>query len=467
MEFGDEVLQGLEEAIEASPENYSLRKHYAEILYQQGRLSDALEAYRSALKIRPNEDNVLVKLADIYWQSDKHSAAIVILEDLLKVPAPLPEALKLMALIKMHQDDAQTAREYYQQAIEQAPELRDEELDRRLFMQISHQLSQFDDVTGIESQEPLLPAELLPAEPIALPLSHGEEPELNFDGERPSITFADVGGMQQVKEEIDMKLIQPLKNPELFRAYGKSTGGGVLMYGPPGCGKTHLARATAGEVDANFISVGINDILEMWLGQSERNLHAVFEQARQMRPCVLFIDEVDALGASRADMRQTAGRQLINQFLQELDGIQHSNEGVLILAATNVPWQLDTAFRRPGRFDKIVFVPPPDLEARAAILDIYLATRPVEKVDVHALAKKTPAFSGADLKALVENAVDTRLREALKSGKPQAIRHKDLNKALKQIRPTTKEWFNTARNYAVYANQSGFYDEILNYLNLQ
>ncbi len=154
--------------------------------------------------------------------------------------------------------------------------------------------------------------------------------------------------METLKEEIRIKIIHPLNHPDLYRAYGKSIGGGILLYGPPGCGKTYLARATAGEIHAGFLAVGINDVLEMWIGNSERNLHALFEHARQNTPCVLFFDEVDALAASRADLRASAGRQLINQFLAELDGIGARNEGVLVLAATNAPWHLDPAFRRPG-----------------------------------------------------------------------------------------------------------------------
>src|SRR6185437_2439539 len=249
--------------------------------------------------------------------------------------------------------------------------------------------------------------------------SWNDEPETGVrEVERPKIGFADVGGMEKVKEEIRLKIIHPLAHPELYKAYGKLIGGGILMYGPPGCGKTHLARATAGEIKAGFISVGINDVLDMWIGNSERNLHQLFEQARRNRPCVLFFDEVDALAASRADMRTSGGRHLINQFLAEMDGVQSSNEGVLILAATNAPWHVDSAFRRPGRFDRIVFVPPPDEEARAEILRIHTRDRPVEAIDYRDLARRTDGFSGADLRAVVERAVEERLREALHKGAP-------------------------------------------------
>lgn len=239
------------------------------------------------------------------------------------------------------------------------------------------------------------------------------------------------------------------------------------MYGPPGCGKTHLARATAGEVKASFLAVGINDVLDMWIGTSERNLHALFEQARRSAPCVLFFDEVDALGASRTDMRSSAGRHLINQFLSEMDGVHASNEGVLILAATNAPWHLDPAFRRPGRFDRILFVPPPDGAARSAILEILARGKPAEDIDFDHVAKKAADFSGADLKAVIDRAVEGKLAEAMRTGVPGPLTTKDLVAAAKSCKPTTRDWFATARNYALYSNEGGQYDDVLEYLRLK
>ena len=155
-------------------------------------------------------------------------------------------------------------------------------------------------------------------------------PDLSVEFERPTVKFADVGGMSALKEEIRMKIIYPLQNVELFRQYGKKTGGGVLLYGPPGCGKTLLSRATAGEINATFISIGIHQVLDMWLGNSEKNLHKIFELARQNTPSILFFDEVDALASDRATMKQSAGRNVINQFLAEMDGaIESDNEGIL------------------------------------------------------------------------------------------------------------------------------------------
>ena len=295
-----------------------------------------------------------------------------------------------------------------------------------------------------------------------------DEPPANEDAsiERPALTFKDVGGMDVLKDEIRMKIIYPLAHPELYEAYGKPVGGGILMYGPPGCGKTYLARATAGEVKAGFLPVGINEVLDMWIGQSERNLHEIFQNARSHKPCVLFFDEVDALGASRSDLRHSGGRQLINQFLAEMDGVQASNQGVLVLAATNAPWHLDPAFRRPGRFDRILFVPPPDADARAAILRILCRGKPVEDIDFDHLGKRTENFSGADLKAVLDVAVEKKLREAMKDGIPRPLTTRDLSAAAAAVRPSTREWFATARNYALYSNQGGIYDDILKYLKL-
>jgi SpoVK/Ycf46/Vps4 family AAA+-type ATPase len=165
-------------------------------------------------------------------------------------------------------------------------------------------------------------------------------------------------------------------------------------------------------------------------------------------------------------MHSGSARQLINQFLSEMDGVENSNEGVLVLAATNAPWHIDPAFRRPGRFDRVLFVPPPDAEARAEILRLHLRGKPQDSVDFSRLAQRMDGFSGADVKAVVDQAVEAALRDALKSGVPKPLTTKGLSASAKSLKPTTREWFSTARNYALYSNQGGLYDEVLKYLKL-
>lgn len=285
---------------------------------------------------------------------------------------------------------------------------------------------------------------------------------------RESLHFGDVGGLDAVKEEVRMKIIVPFQRPELFRKYGKRIGGGVLLYGPPGCGKTMLARATAGECNAWFMNVTIDSILDMYFGESERKLAGIFETARAKTPAILFFDEIEAIGGSRQQMRNSPGKTLVNQLLAEMDGVSSNNTNVLVMAATNAPWSVDGALRRPGRFDRVLFVPPPDEAARLEILRLHLRERPVAKdVNVGELAKKTAGYSGADLLDLVERAAEAPLVEAIRGGEQRAMTRDDFTAALKKSRPSTREWFATAKNYATFANTGGLYDDLLDYLKKQ
>ena len=200
-------------------------------------------------------------------------------------------------------------------------------------------------------------------------------PEEVWDVEASPLTLNDVGGMTEAKRAIELQFFGPLRHPELRQAFGKPLGGGLLMYGPPGCGKSFIARAIAGEMGAAFLNVTVADVLDMYVGVSESNMHELFLMARRRAPIVLFFDELDAIGMRRhADRGSQATRNTTVQLLAELDGVDSDNEGVYVLAATNRPWDLDTALRRPGRFDRSVLVLPPDEEARYAIF--WSANRP-------------------------------------------------------------------------------------------
>jgi AAA+ superfamily predicted ATPase len=447
MGFNEDTIRSLREALEISPDNEPLRRHLAGALTGLGRFPEAEQEFRRALTLNPQSAELKIELANVYFQQEKLTQALVIVEDVTSHPNAPGKAHVLQSHLLLRRGDVPSAVAQYKLGVEIDPAAADKELAERLGIVPEDQAGAVFEGRVRECWE-----EQSSAPPP--------------DVERPKATFRDVGGMDALKEEIAVKIIYPLQHPEVYQAYGKAVGGGILMYGPPGCGKTHLARATAGEIRAGFISVGINDVLEMWMGNSERNLHALFEQARYNKPCVLFFDEVDALGGRRSDMHGGAGRQLINQFLSEMDGVNCSNEGVLILAASNAPWHVDPAFRRPGRFDRILFVPPPDAPGRAAILRIHCAGKPIENLDFDHLAKKTDGFSGADLKAVVDLAVENKLRQAMRSGNIVPLSTKDLAAAAGTLRPTTREWFSTARNYALYSNQGGLYDDVLKYLKI-
>lgn len=285
-----------------------------------------------------------------------------------------------------------------------------------------------------------------------------------LDVEESTICLDDVGGMDEIKKRLQLSFLGPLKNPELMKAYGKSVSGGLLLYGPPGCGKTFIARALAGELGAKFISIGLTDILDMYVGESERKLHEIFEAARRSTPAVLFFDELDALGQKRSQLRNSGMRSLVNQLLAEMDSLNSENENLFILGATNHPWDIDSALRRPGRFDRLVAVLPPDNKARESILNYHLAAKPVGKVDIEGLAKVTDGFSGADLKYLCDTAAEYVIEEVLSSGDVRPIVNSDFKKPLAEIKPSTRLWFETAKNVAMFANESGTYDDLLEYI---
>ncbi|WP_217197091.1 ATP-binding protein [Streptomyces buecherae] len=280
-----------------------------------------------------------------------------------------------------------------------------------------------------------------------------------------TVRLADVGGMRDVKERLEAAFLAPLRNPELRKLYGKSLRGGLLLYGPPGCGKTFIARAVAGELGANFLSVSVNDVLDMWIGNSERNMHEIFQTARRQAPCVVFLDELDALGGKRSRTQHSGMRNTVNQLLTELDGVDATaNEGVFVLAATNVPWDVDIALRRPGRLDRTLLVLPPDAPAREAILRYHLKDRPIESVDLGKLVKITDGLSGADLAHVCEAAAEHALLDSARTGTVRLINMADLLRAAKAVAPSTEPWFATARNVAMYANEGGTYDDLVAYL---
>ncbi|MDH6129754.1 ATP-binding protein [Kitasatospora sp. GP82] len=303
-------------------------------------------------------------------------------------------------------------------------------------------------------------------EPLALDGSGdpGDASAYDVDAPDDAVRLADVGGMQEVKDRLEAAFLAPMRNPELRRLYGKSLRGGLLLYGPPGCGKTFIARAVAGELGASFISVSISDVLDMWIGNSERNMHEVFETARRKAPCVVFLDELDALGAKRSRTQHSGMRNTVNQLLTELDGVSDVNDGVFVLAATNAPWDVDIALRRPGRLDRTLLVLPPDSPARDAILRYHLRERPIESVDLGKLVKATDGFSGADLAHVCESAAESALLDSARTGTVRMINTKDLLGAAKAIRPSTEPWYAAARNVAMFANEGGTYDELLAYL---
>jgi SpoVK/Ycf46/Vps4 family AAA+-type ATPase len=277
------------------------------------------------------------------------------------------------------------------------------------------------------------------------------------------VTFDEVGGLDKVKRQIHRKIIRPFENPGMVAKFKRKAGGGVLLYGPPGCGKTMIARAVANEVKAEFTEVRAAEVLDRYIGVAEGRIAEIFEHARANRPHVLFFDEVEALAQRRQFDSGYKVNTVVSVLLTEMDSDR--NEGILMLGATNLPWSLDSAFRRPGRFDRTLFVPPPDKVAREFILKRLLEGRPVsDLLDMENLVKRTGGFSGADLESLVETSVDYALDSSLSPENITLITNEHFEDAFDEVKSTTREWLSEARNFGEYANQSGMYDDLRDFL---
>ncbi|MBN1206388.1 MAG: AAA family ATPase [Myxococcaceae bacterium] len=438
----DATLASLQAALAASPDNGPLRALVLKALLERNELTQA----RAVLGDRA---------PDAFPEPDRLTGARVLLQSgeperaLLFCAAPAAEASLLSARALSALGRKDEARAAYQRAVSANPTLEDAELLAQLTATVRE---------VVPERGPRLRV-------IANDDTADDEVERVLAPPQPPLTFADVGGLEEIQQQIRKRIILPFQKPSLFERFRKKAGGGILLYGPPGCGKTLLARATAGECGAAFYNVAISDILDMYIGESERKLHALFEKARQKTPAVLFFDELEALASKRQYSREGTSAKLVSQFLTEMDGFAQANSGVLILGATNVPWAIDPAFRRPGRFDRVLFVPPPDAPAREEILGLLLKDRPREQeMDLGFLVKHTQGFSGADLGNVVDTASDAAIERSLAQGAESPITAADLKQALQEVKPTALEWLTTARNYARYANEAGQYDEVLEFL---
>jgi len=251
--------------------------------------------------------------------------------------------------------------------------------------------------------------------------------------EGKTITFDDVAGLEDVKQEFMDRLILPVNNPELFEEYGLETSTGVLMYGPPGNGKTMLARAVAGELGAAFYGVKPSDIYDRWVGSEEHSIRDLFAEARKHPRSVIFFDDFDSIGMKRGHDRSPWLDATVNELLTQMQGVETFDNTLIVLAATNRPWVLDSALLRSGRFSVRIHVPLPDREARLAIIENNLGRYPCRDVDFDALADATEGYSGADVKELCDRAKIRRVRAVAKDEGPKGVGRDDVEYALSMV----------------------------------
>ncbi len=268
----------------------------------------------------------------------------------------------------------------------------------------------------------------------------GGDPDKNAEWllkERPQVSFDDIAGLENAKEQIRIRMVYPFLNPQLAKKYGVKTGGGILLYGPPGTGKTMLARAVASEIDASFFTVRPSEIMSKWVGESEQNIRRLFKEARENPASIIFIDEVEALLPPRSEDAPAVMKRLVPQILAELEGIDSEGKNpLLFVGATNEPWNIDAAILRPGRFDEKIHIPLPDPVARREILRMNLADKPLVDVDFDALVERTEGYSGADIRHLCQKTANTVFLEAVRSGEERDITMDDFDKVLATLHPS-------------------------------
>ena len=256
--------------------------------------------------------------------------------------------------------------------------------------------------------------------------------------DKPNIRFDDIAGLDDVKQEIRLKMIYPFQRPELAQHFGIDVGGGMLLYGPPGTGKTMIAKAVAAELDATMFVISPAQIMSKWVGQAEQNVRKLFEAAKSEEKSVIFIDEVEALVPRRRGQQSTVMQRLVPQILQEIEGFDRkSGRALMFLGATNEPWALDSAMMRPGRLDTKIYVPLPDAEARFRLFEIYLADRPLaDDVDFARLVAETGGYSGADIRAIASRAATRPFLESIDGGEPRNITMEDVLDAVGLLTPS-------------------------------
>lgn len=466
-------LQAIRDALQQSPDNISLLLLYSRACLEQLQLDEARESFEKVLELDAQQIDAHLGIARVLFLQGESSGAAVRAERVLQQEPENAQAHLLLSRVYLAEGDRAKAIEHFDRAAMIDGTMSDPALERELGRTARDvrrsspaplNLEAMASSEGSEDSELTLDAfdEAFDDPP------YDWRPETFYtpgDPNRFGTTFADIGGMDELKEEIRLKIIYPLQFPDLYKAYGKRTGGGILIYGPPGCGKTLMLRAVAGEVPCNFLSVGLHEIFDPYFGSTERNLHQIFETARANSPCVLVFDDLDSLAQDRRNIRESQVRNLVNQFLHEMDGMKGENQRVLVIGATNQPWSLDPAFRRPGRFDQAILVPPPDAPARAQIISLLAKDKPISNLDVEALSAATVGFSGADLKWVFDRAAEMTLSAAIHSGQPIPITMDRLISVAQGHAPSTQSWFEGAQESTHAATPDAYTTEVRKFLN--
>ena len=400
-------------------------------LFEENKFDEAIALYSQAIDEDPNYSSAHFNRALSYAILNQYDKATADAQKVLEIEPESYDAPYVMGVINEYKHDYDSAVEWYGKSLKINPN----------YEQAKSRLAALKEKMGNASVQIGKEKMKLPGDEANKTIvEEGQVKQVKWF--TSNVTFSDVVGMKSQKQLIHDNIILAMTKPDLLRAYGKKLGLGALFYGPPGCGKTLLVRAIAGETKAKFIVVNINEIVDMYAGNTEKNMHAVFEQARKNAPAVMFFDEVDAMGSKREGEQQSHMRMAVNQFLQELDGIEKNPEGIFVITATNQPWDVDPALKRAGRLGESIYVPPAKYIERKDAYKYNTRKMPLGGLmNFGRLARATMGYSQADIFEICDKAALRVAAEEDRTGKRRKIRMSDFLAIIRKKSSTLDEWY--------------------------
>ena len=428
----DKGIADYAKSAELDPKNPVIYNNRGDAYYRKQQFNEAIEDYERALALNPKYLKAFYNRGLAYACLQDYEKAVEDFTEVVKLNSSFSEAYHIRGLAYDYLNQLDKAIADYDKAIELNP-------------QFTEAINHRDIAKGKLSGGGGGGAQAVGGDP-----NQQQNQGINAAKllSRPTMKFDQVAGMKKMKEEINESIVYPLLKPELAKKYGRLAGGGIMLYGPPGCGKTFIMKAAAGECNSNFINAKISDIVDMYVGNTEKNLHNIFETARKNSPCIIFFDEVEAMAGRREDMGQSNAhmKMAVNQLLFEMDGVESNNANVLVVGATNAPWDVDPALRRSGRFGKAVIIPEPDFNSRKDIIRLHVKKVPAaSRICYFRLALATVGYASADLKAVVEEAASIPWRTAFKTGHQRSVTTEDFIAALKKKKSTLPPWYAQAK----------------------
>jgi len=427
----DKAIADYAKSAELDPKNPVIYNNRGDAYYRKQQFNEAIEDYERALALNPKYLKAFYNRGLAYACLQDYEKAVEDFTEVIKLNTSFSEAYHIRGLAYDYLNQLDKAIADYDKAIELNP-------------QFTEAINHRDIAKGKMS-----------GGGAGTQTMGGSDPNQQNQGinaakllSKPTMKFDQVAGMHKMKEEINESIVYPLLKPDLAKKYGKLAGGGIMLYGPPGCGKTFIMKAAAGECQSNFINAKISDIVDMYVGNTEKNLHNIFETGRKNSPCIIFFDEVEAMAGRREDMGQSNAhmKMAVNQLLFEMDGVESNNANVLVVGATNAPWDVDPALRRSGRFGKAVIIPEPDFRSRADIIKMHVKKVPAAKgICYSRLALATIGYASADLKSVVEEAAAIPWRTAFKTGNQRPVSTEDFIAAIKKKKSSLPPWYAQAK----------------------